>query len=71
MRLPIPLTLALVVGLAACSRPADRTTRGTVYRALRVVLVYPKSVMVSPSRCAASSTTPRAWPSTSVVRTFL
>ena len=46
MRLPIPLTLALVVGLAACDRPADRTTRGTVYRALRGVLVYPQSVMV-------------------------
>ena len=47
MRLPIPLTLALVLGLAACDRPADRTTRTTVYRALHGVLVYPQSVMVT------------------------
>ena len=47
MRLPIPPTLALVLGLAACDRPADRTTRTTVYRALHGVLVYPQSVMVT------------------------
>ena len=46
MRAPLALTLTLVVGLAACSRPADKNPRGTVYRALHGVLVYPRSLML-------------------------
>ena|SRR5256885_862880 len=46
MRLPIPLTLALVVGLAACDRPSEKNPSETVYRALHGVLVYPRSVIL-------------------------
>ena len=46
MRTSLVLALTLAVGLAACERPADRNVRGTVYRALHGVLVYPRSLLV-------------------------
>ncbi len=46
MRSSLIIALTLAVGLAACERPADRNVRGTVYRALHGVLVYPRSLLV-------------------------
>ena len=46
MRTSLIIALTLAVGLAACERPADRNVRGTVYRALHGVLVYPRSLLV-------------------------
>jgi|SRR5467141_4002016 len=46
MRAPLALVLTLLAVFAACSRPADKNPRATVYRALHGVLVYPRSIML-------------------------